>query len=43
MKSLHVYVNGNLTVIESNLEFAIPFWEKQARLRPDVKFRWEVV
>ena len=37
---MRVYINGELTVIETNLDFAVPYWEHRRRVRPDLRIRW---
>lgn len=41
---MRVYVNGKLTVTETNLAYALPYWEKRKQLRkPDgVRITWEI-
>ena len=33
MNHMHVYVNGRLVVIETNIAWALPYWQKQRSLR----------
>lgn len=41
---LLVFVNGRLTITESNLRYALPYWMERKRLREKdgVRITWEV-
>lgn len=36
---LKVYLNGRLIVVESNLEFAFPYWTKRKQLNNKITFK----
>jgi hypothetical protein len=40
-KHMYVYVNGRLTAVESNMEFAIPYWAK--RKQDNKRITWKFV
>jgi len=42
MKHMHVYVNGRHTVVETNIAWAMLYWQKQQRLRKrdGVRITW---
>ena len=40
-KHMYVYVNRRLIVVESNMEFAIPYWTKRKRLHDGKRITWE--
>lgn len=43
--TMRVYVNGKLVVVETNLAYAIPYWEARKRIREKdgVRITWEVI
>lgn len=34
--NLHVFIKGKQVVVETNLEFAIPYWTQRQALRPEL-------
>lgn len=45
MKHMHVSVNGRLIVVETNIAWALPYWQEQQRLRErdGVRITWILV
>lgn len=37
---MNIYINGVLTIIESNVAWALPYWQRRKQLRPDVRITW---
>lgn len=42
--TMRIYVNGRLIITESNLAYALPYWQKRKALRkPDgVRITWTI-
>lgn len=39
--NMYVYFNRQLIVVETNMEFAIPYWEKRKRLHDSKHITWK--
>lgn len=43
--AMKVYVNGRLTIVESNVAYAVPYWTERKRIRErdgGVKITWRI-
>ena len=36
---MKVYVNGKLIVVETNVAWALPYWEKRKKLNPKITWK----
>jgi len=43
--NMHVFMNGSLIVIESNIAYAVPYWEKRKSIRrsDNIHITWKFV
>jgi len=41
--NMHVFMNQKLLVIESNVEWAVPYWTERKRLRTEHSITWKFV
>lgn len=41
---MKVYINGKHTITETNIRWALPYWQRRKALRdPEVRITWEFV
>lgn len=38
-----VYVNGKQLVIETNVAWALPYWQRRRALREDLRITWKFI
>ena len=41
MDGMRVYINGRLCFVETNLAWAVPYWNKRKLIRPDLNIKLE--
>ena len=43
-KTMNVYLNGKLIIIETNLAYALPYWTERKRIREHdgVRITWSI-
>ena len=37
---MNIYINGKLLVVESNVGFALPYWQARKQVRTDLRITW---